>query len=190
MAKTKYRTCLGQSQRLKIKAFSKPERHGSRRENQGIFKNRGSPHASHLQILLRNIPSPKQQQNVRPLVKSQRFKGEAREPPVKSRHFKKQRLSARVPFANSPRLYSYAEAATKRPCLNDASLMRFGQVNVHGRENPVFSSGVSGVIPPRARAERSWRQLRAQFFLCFLGCFQLGNLKMSHILVFDDTLEV
>ena len=68
--------------------------------------------------------------------------------------------------------------------------MRFGQVNVHGRENPVFSSGVSGVIPPRARAERSWRQLRAQFFLCFLGCFQLGNLKMSHIWVFDDTLEV
>ena len=60
--------------------------------------------------------------------------------------------------------------------------MRFGQVNVHGRENPVFSSGVSGVIPPRARAERSWRQLRAQFFLWFLGCFQLGNLKMSHII--------
>ena len=119
----------------------------------------------------------------KPTIKNQGiFKtGEAREPPVKSRHFKKQRLSARVPFANSPRLYSYAEAATKRPCLNDASLMRFGQVNVHGRENPVFSSGVSGVIPPRARAERSWRQLRAQFFLCFLGCFQLGNLKMSHI---------
>ena len=25
-------------------------------------------------------------------------------------------------------------------------------------------------------------------FLCFLGCFQLGKLEMSHILVFDRTL--
>ena len=27
-------------------------------------------------------------------------------------------------------------------------------------------------------------------FLCFLKCFQLGNLKISHIWVFDATLEV